>query len=351
MPFDSPLSEVENLCADYSDDHHATHPESTLSHAERLIKVTQVMNIAKDPRTGLDLHAEEIPMNVIESRVGNDVNVESFTFKPTATELFARMTVFLDAFTAVIQRYQLETDHYLIQTRQALHFAFGGVTQPGTKETFFKSKRLDANPLSAWYRGAEWKKLVHYCQVFLDKVQPSMTFKEIKMNPDGHVVLRMTIEQADSFLDFRNTWQALFSENYARYDDPEKITTLACVLGVVDKFSLSKAQQTAFDTDMTALFAEFTASMHSKAYPFNVMEISESSNRMLQQQDMYGKLTIQRGYVRLAEHALKDNTPIDVQYKRKYLTFGGMFPPAMAGALVVYKSPESEQQKISVCRG
>lgn len=32
---------------------------------------------------------------------------------------------------------------------------------------------------------------------------------------------------------------------------------------------------------------------------------------MLQQQDMYGKLTISRGYVHLNEPALEDPTPVD----------------------------------------
>ena len=181
------------------------------------------------------------------------------------------------------------------------------------------------------------------------KYTPSMKLKEIKLNPDGHVVLRMTIQEADSFLDFRNTWQRLFSENYVRYSDPEKITTLACVLGVVDIFGLSESDRIDFVNDLNALFAQFTLSMQNKSYSFDVFEFSESSNRMLQHQDMYGKLTISRGYVRLDEPALDDPTPVDPTYR--FYRLYDQCAHLRAGSLFHLMQSEGVKSRQAICDG
>lgn len=361
MPFESPLSERGDLYSDYSDAHHTDHPEGTESYAERKIQVKQVLDIAKDPITGQALPPEAVPASAIKSRIGHNVNVESFAFKPTASELLAQMNQFLDSFTGIIRRYNLDSSHYLLQMRTAFHFAFGSVTQPGTQEDFFHQKRIEVNEQVfkrlilaenkdfTFNRIAAWKQLIHLCQAFLDKTQPSMKLKEIKLNPDGHVVLRMTIQEADSFLDFRNTWQRLFSENYVRYSDPEKITTLACVLGVVDIFGLSESDRIDFVNDLNALFAQFTLSMQNKSYSFDVFEFSESSNRMLQHQDMYGKLTISRGYVRLDEPALDDPTPVDPTYR--FYRLYDQCAHLRAGSLFHLMQSEGVKSRQAICDG
>lgn len=286
MQFKSPWSERSDLYADYSDEHFATHPASTDSYPERQIKVKQVLNIAKDPISGKDLPPEAIPNSAIRSRIGQDVNVESFAFKPTAGELLTQMNFFLDGFIEIIQRYQLDSNHYLTQIRSAFHFAFGSITPPGTYEEFFQQKRLDANEdvfkrlslasnkEAAFNRLAGWKQLIHYSQEFMDTVHPTMKLKEIKINADGHVVLRMTIQEAEAFLRFRNDWQRLFSENYVRYSDPEKITTLACVLAVVDLSDLTEEARIGFMQDLNLLFSQVAQAIQNKVYHFDVMEFS-----------------------------------------------------------------------------
>jgi hypothetical protein len=307
----SPLAEMTHLYEDLSDTYTQSHLESQASKEERERSVKRVMNISVDPETGEKLVPAAVPHNAILSRIGHDVWVESFAFKPTSQELLAVMTIFLNEFTALIQRHQLQREYYLLQTREAFHFAFGSVTPPGIKEKYWHQKsfesyatvlkrlNLDSNKEGVFHRPSAWRQLVQYCQRFLDAVQPTMRFKEIKINPDGHVVLRMTIKEANAFLYFRNCWQRLFSENYVRYDDPEKITTLACVIGVVDLSSFNPMQQTAFSTELNDLFKTFNSVMYKRSYAFDVIEISESSNRMLQKQDMYGLLSIQKGYRRL----------------------------------------------------
>ena len=98
-----------------------------------------------------------------------------------------------------------------------------------------------------------------------------MTLKEIKIFPDGHVVFRMTIREGDLFLDFRNKWLRLFNENYVRYPDPERVLTRACVIGVVNKYSLPLDTQQALESDLNELFLKYSRSLYNKAYPFDVM--------------------------------------------------------------------------------
>lgn len=323
MQYKSPWAEMPHLYEDFSERHADTHMQRDASYEEREIELKRVMNISQNPLTGDSLSPQDIPSNAILSHIGHDVSVESFAFKPTARELLTRMELFLEQFTAIVRRHQADSEYYLLQIREAFHFAFGSVTPPGVVEDYATRKRLEANEdelkrLSLatdknirFNRLESWRHLVHCCQKFLDTVQPCMRFKEIKMNPDGHVVLRMTLVQADSFLDFRNTWQRLFSGNYVRYDDPEKITTLACVIGVVDKYALEKSSQMALEQDLQALFLSFTEQMQGAVYSFDAIELSESSNRMLQSQDMYGRLTVQKGYCHLNTRVLDDLTEVD----------------------------------------
>lgn len=138
---------------------------------------------------------------------------------------------------------------------------------------------------------------------------------------------------------------------YADYSEEHHAThptssTLACVLGVVDLYGLTESVRVVFTQDLNALFGQITQSIQNKAYPFDVLEFSESSNRMLQHQDMYGKLTISRGYVHLNEPALEDPTPIDsLQYLYKlqgYLHKVGLFRsnPGVAPLLAICDEPK-----------
>jgi len=310
-PFESVLSVRPDLYKDESEAHAATHEQVTTTKEEQQQEVARVLNVGRDPVSGKELPADEVPKNVLKSRRGNSVYVESFVFKPTAPQLLAQMDQFLETFSHLIKAYKINTEHHIVQIKDALHFAFGSVTPPNTREKFFSQKRIASDETSASYKGAAWKKLIHYCQKFLDQVEPSMMFKEIKMNPDGHVVLRMTIQQSQSYLDFKNTWQRLFSDNYQRYTDPEKVTTLASVLGVVDLFAIPEDQRVAFTAELNEVFTQITASMKNKSYPCNHIEFTEASNRMLQTKDMLGRLTIQRGYVRLSNRSVKDHSIAD----------------------------------------
>lgn len=310
MQFTTPLYERSDIYESYSEAHAASHPQETpASQAERTVELTRVVDVAFDPITRKKLPKHAVPYNVLQSRRGHATHVESFTFKPTSPELLAQMDFFLQSLIEIIDQHQIHADHHIVQIQDAFHFAFGSVTSPNIQEKFFEQKRLEADSASASCRVDAWKELIHLCQVFLDKVQPSMVLKEIKMNDDGHVVLRMTIQQADAFLEFRNTWQRLFSANYQRYTEAEKITTLASVLGVVDLFSLPRSQRAVVISDLNALFATVTNAMRGKAYPFPSMEFSEASNRMLQKQDMLGLLTIRSGYVHRSERPIVDKTP------------------------------------------
>ncbi len=328
MQFKTPLDERSDLYVNHSKSHAASHPQRLTSPEERNVEVARVMDVAFHPVTRKKLPKHELPYNVLKSRRGHATYVESFTFKPTAPELLVQMDFFVQNLIRMIERHQITIEHSIVQIRDALHFAFGSVTPPNIQEKFFAQKRMESDRTSASSRVDAWKELIHLCQVFLDRVQPSMVFKEIKMNDDGHVVLRMTIQQADEFLEFRNTWQRLFSGSYQRYTEAEKITTLASVLGVVDLFSLPKSQRSAFIAELNGLFKTVTENMtymdeygnrKGKSYSFPMMEFSEASNRMLQKQDMLGLLMIRKGYVHRSDRLIVDKTRVNPEAVSAYL--------------------------------
>lgn len=84
--------------------------------------------------------------------------------------------------------------------------------------------------------------------------------KEVKLNSDGHIVVRVTINPQDQFLEFRNRLIFdILGTSGLRYTDPEKATTLASVIFLVDfhKLTLSAKsiiQQRLFklETDLKA---------------------------------------------------------------------------------------------------
>jgi hypothetical protein len=66
--------------------------------------------------------------------------------------------------------------------------------------------------------------------------------KECKLNPDGHMVIRVAIQPAELLLACKAEISTIFGGSYNRYDDPEKQTTLAIVLGVVDYTKFNSAE-------------------------------------------------------------------------------------------------------------
>jgi len=73
------------------------------------------------------------------------------------------------------------------------------------------------------------------------ETQPQGKIKECKLNPDGHIVVRVSITPADKLLQCKTEISAAFGESYVRYTDPEKQTTLATVIAVVDINRLSES--------------------------------------------------------------------------------------------------------------
>ncbi|PJD91368.1 MAG: hypothetical protein CK424_07025 [Legionella sp.] len=319
VEFTTPFEERSDLYEDCSESHAARHPEILDAQDKRHIEVARIVDVAFDPVTRKKTPQQALPHNVLKSRKGHAAYVEAFTFKPTAPEFLAQMDFFLKTLISLMGRCGITTEHYIIQQRDALHFSFESVTTPNIQEKFFAQKQLEADRRSASSRVNEWKELIHLCQVFLDTVQPGMVFKEIKMNDDGHVVLRMTIQQADAYLTFRNRWQRLFSDNYQRYTEQDKITTLACVLGVVDVFSLSKPQRIAAIKELNDLFKSITNNMTGTSCSFSQIELSHASNRMLQKQDLLGLLTVRKGYVHLSERFILDKTPVNPATLHAYI--------------------------------
>ena len=72
------------------------------------------------------------------------------------------------------------------------------------------------------------------------KTQPRGKVKECKLNPDGHIVVRVDIEPPENLLACRNALSEAFGGTYVRYTDPEKQKTLATVIAVVDYNRLSE---------------------------------------------------------------------------------------------------------------
>ncbi|HCU05089.1 MAG TPA: hypothetical protein DIC51_02060 [Coxiellaceae bacterium] len=72
------------------------------------------------------------------------------------------------------------------------------------------------------------------------ETKPQATISECKLNPDGHIVIRVRIEPKEKLLGLKAELGTLLSGTYKRYDDPEKETTLAAVIFVVNCQALSE---------------------------------------------------------------------------------------------------------------
>ncbi|MCX7089893.1 MAG: hypothetical protein NTU48_00325 [Legionellales bacterium] len=148
MQFTTPLYERADLYEDFSEAHAVSHPPTLASQKEREIELMRVVDVAFDPVTRKKLPTAKLPFNVLESRRGHVVYVESFAFKPTAPELLAQMDFFLQNFIGMIQRHQINTEHHIVQIKEAFHFAFGSTVSPNIRERFFEQKRMEADRTS-----------------------------------------------------------------------------------------------------------------------------------------------------------------------------------------------------------
>lgn len=315
--------------------------------AQQQIEVARVMNVNQDPVSHEVLPPDQIPHNVLASRRGRDVWGDSCAFKPTDRELLARIEQFLKDITTLLQLH-LAPQQYLVQTLEASHFAFAGVTPPCTQKDFLsaRAKQSSQDFLSSKAKHCSqlrpWQRLVHHLQTFLYEAHPSLCFKEIKMNADGHIVLRMTVEQTIPFMALKNTVGELFSDNYQRYSDPEKITTLACVLAVADLTSLTPEVNRIAVARINDLFTEFRRAMVRKpSVPFDKIEWVEWANRLFHATDLVGRLSLSRQITRLSTYMLPDHTVLApterLQQLLKSLDIGGAVTKAASIVLEVHQ--------------
>lgn len=260
----------------------------------------RVNNIAKNPKTQEPLLTQDIPGNAIRSRQGSDVFGDVAVFLPTDLTLQEKLGAYLQEIKAICEEHLMPQD-FIIQLKEALHFAFYYVIPPSIKEDFL-CKKSDQKENS-------WEASATIVQEFLDGEQPSMRFKEITFNNDGHLVFRATIQQSASFMELRNRLNEIFPEKHERYTDPEKITTLASVLAVINLKSVTKEAEASlgkkdkinrvdrsaeFRNALNVFLEKVTREMSGKSFTFNRIDWLEWSNRMLQEEGILGRLSMFR---------------------------------------------------------
>jgi hypothetical protein len=114
-----------------------------------------------------------------------------------------------------------------------LHMSFSGLVPPSAKAIY------DAIKLSQTIE--QHQRADHVLSAFIQNPL-SGKVKECKLNPDGHMVVRIQIQNADLLLACKEEIAQIFGGSYNRYDDPEKQTTLAAVIGVVDYTKFTSPQ-------------------------------------------------------------------------------------------------------------
>lgn len=83
--------------------------------------------------------------------------------------------------------------------------------------------------------------------------------KECKLNPDGHIVVRVDIHAANAMFLCKDQLGKIFGGSYNRYDDPEKQKTLAAVIGVVDYEKLSALAKNTLEAIIRKLESDLKA--------------------------------------------------------------------------------------------
>jgi len=151
----------------------------------------------------------------------------------------------------IIKQEGSEVDHIEISYP---HLSFSGTVAPSSIPEYLE-KKLKQKPEVV-------EKIGSVLQDFVDK-KITCRAKECKMNTDGHIVARFSINEREELLDYRSKISQAVSgdgkpENlYDRYkDDPEaleKQTTLASVLLVVDYDALSETQKQQINKELGAL--------------------------------------------------------------------------------------------------
>ncbi|MBU0455511.1 MAG: hypothetical protein KKA99_01855 [Gammaproteobacteria bacterium] len=123
-----------------------------------------------------------------------------------------------------------------------LHLSFSGSVPPCSIKEYLDKKLLQRRcPLSNEPPLKQLNKFEKIKKIIQDYANscPRGVVKECKFNPDGHIVVRITIKNVDGFLLCKERLFNEFGNAYVRHDDPEKQTTLAAVIAVVDIDRLS----------------------------------------------------------------------------------------------------------------
>lgn len=124
--------------------------------------------------------------------------------------------------------------------QEKIHFAFGSTISPSDLKEYLEKKSLHTPE-----KIARASKLLS--QFINQDEMISAKVKECKINPDGHVVIRMDIHPAEKLIHCKEELSAVFGSTYNRYADPEKQKTLAAVICVVDFNKLSPSARASLE--------------------------------------------------------------------------------------------------------
>ncbi|MFA6409553.1 MAG: hypothetical protein WCW01_05205 [Gammaproteobacteria bacterium] len=132
------------------------------------------------------------------------------------------------------------------------HLTFSGSIPPCALKDYMRiqQQRLITSP--------NWSASIEKILQSYINTNPTGTVKECKLNPDGHVVVRITISNSAELLKCKDALSAAFGINntpgaYIRHTDPEKQTTLAAVIAVIDLNKLSIQAQEALQKSVLQL--------------------------------------------------------------------------------------------------
>lgn len=239
------------------------------------------------------------PAVALASRRGRfSVWGDAFVFKITDETLNSIFKLTLEQLTALLEEAFQVTErdwgtlskedrrrykHYKVQKLEAVHFSFYSTTPPSTGRQYFDQKITQMDQ--------QWYDTEQCIQEYLN-TNPSMVLKEIKMNEDGHIVIRMTIQDQETYLKMRKELDVFFNKPEQRYSEPEKILTLASVIGVCDISSLDESKRKYFFDRLSVLFETLTQKLSNKPFLFSEIRILEWTNRMLREKGVIGEISI-----------------------------------------------------------
>lgn len=129
--------------------------------------------------------------------------------------------------------------------QKTLHLAFLSSCPPCSEREYTKIAAANKTQTSALEGKTPEQVASEVLQRYID-THPWGTIKECKLNPDGHVVVRVSVTPASNLLKCKEELQHAFGKVYVRHPDPEKETTLAAVIFVAN-YNYPKLSQMARD--------------------------------------------------------------------------------------------------------